>query len=852
VLTPLFGNDFDVPGLADRDLHLDRIEVARVGYVELPGADAAAGGDERSLDDPFAQTAAPLRVAFVEPANDDNPIGALEIRGRVWWNESDDIRTPVVTALVNGTPVQPQRAREPRFWIDPARLEPGVNRIQLLARTDHGPVAVTPVRRFERAPGAAPPSPRRILRYNVHDERWDASMRRILREQPMPAHADAAAFFTRRAVAVDLPPDLTGTFTIYAEAIGGSVDEPPTVSVSLFNAAGMNEIGRVAIPGGPKTTAAGTTTLPFGRKRLVVRLENEPAPATPGTPPLRLKALLLAEQAGARDTAPPAVEVRYPPAGHAVHGADAVVARATDNTSLRRAELLVDGAPTGQAIDLGFGTDPIVFPLLARTIAPCPHTLSVRVTDHAGNAADAAPRAIEVRAEAPDAPGRYDRAVRLLNRFAYGPDQRELATILTRGETAWLDETLRGPLDRPEELLAINHGLPLFPGLTAPEVTGRTLSHLMLTPNPARARFVLWVENHFSTWIRKTGAETKWNEHVRFSALGAAPFDRLLFASAESPAMITYLDQVRSYAGRLNENYAREIMELHTLGVDGGYDQEDVTNLARLLTGWTASLDGDGRSAGPAARRYTFRFDAALNEGDVTDVFGIRFTEAEGADRLDRAVLIIEHLASHPSTARYIATKIANHYIATPAPEAVVDELARVFLETGGDLAAVIGAVAGHDLFATEAPPDRVTQPLDYVIRLYRATGHHDPLRAMAFLQTSGQGLFDHPTPDGYPEEDANYVGTNAMVQRRRLALDATEPLVALVPPAWRWPGDDVDEAWAQSVIDVIAVRLTGRILAESSNDAALDVLAAAAGRPDDRIRVVAPFIALLPEVNLR
>jgi uncharacterized protein (DUF1800 family) len=368
------------------------------------------------------------------------------------------------------------------------------------------------------------------------------------------------------------------------------------------------------------------------------------------------------------------------------------------------------------------------------------------------------------------------------------------------------------------------------------------------------------VEDHFSTWIRKIGGEAKWFEHVTFSRLGATTFDRLLFASAESPAMLLYLDQTRSYVGSLNENYARELMELHTLGVDGGYVQADVTNLAHLLTGWTASLDGDGRSGGTAALRYTFRFDPDLNDSESTDVFGIGFPAAESIDSYDRAVLAVEHLASHPQTARHIARKLAEHYVSAPAPDDLVERLANVFLATGGDMTDMLKALSNAPALWASTPAARVAQPFEYVIRLSRVAGVDDPLAAARFLTISGQGLFDRPTPDGYPEEDTAYVDSNALIQRWRLAVNLTDELATLVPAPWRKTRDAVGATWTtetaggwdQAVVDVIAARLTGRVLSAASNAAALEVIAAGEGSLDDKVRVIAPFIAQLPEANLR
>ena len=224
----------------------------------------------------------------------------------------------------------------------------------------------------------------------------------------------------------------------------------------------------------------------------------------------------------------------------------------------------------------------------------------MRAFDAAGNPRDSAPVVVRVLAEEPEGGTAYDRAITLLDRFAFGPDARELAAILSMGGRAWLEDRLSRGVDDAGDLSAMAQGLIRFEdGRYDYGPPRRALEHACHTPNPVRARFVLWAQNHFSTWIRKAEGDRKWREHVEFARLGAAPFHDLLLASARSPAMLRYLDQDRSFAGRLNENYARD-PRAHTMGVHGGYTQEDVTTLAALLTGWTASTLGEGRPGRPA------------------------------------------------------------------------------------------------------------------------------------------------------------------------------------------------------------------------------------------------------------
>ncbi len=564
-----------------------------------------------------------------------------------------------------------------------------------------------------------------------------------------------------------------------------------------------------------------------------------------------LQAVMLHEQPAADDRSPPAVTIRYPVADlPTVGAADAIVVDVCDDRSVTAVELLIDGIESGHVVEVDRGMGRVVLPLLTRALDAGPHTFEVRCRDVDNNIGASGPRPFIVSKDPAAEPTPYDRAIRLLDRFAFGPDPRELAAILTMGEQAWLSDRLARSIEDEGDLSAFDTGLVRFPGVRSEyEVPRRVLVHAMMTPNPVRARFVLWTQNHFSTWIRKTEPDRKWAEHGMFTRLGAAPFIELLAASAGSPAMLRYLDQEQSYAGRLNENYARELMELHTLGVNGGYTQQDVTSLASLLTGWTTTRQGDGRSPGEIYD-YSFAFDPALSDGRTQNIIGMRFPAAERTERYDRVRLALETLAAHPSTARFVTGKLAAHYAGPDAAPAMIDDLARVYLETGGDMRAVLLAIARHPAFWSS--PDRLAHPLDYALRLCRASSHFDPWGMGDYLQRSGAGLFDRATPDGFPEEDSAYADSNALVQRWRYARDLVWSLSGLVPGPWRYNNNELTPARAQRIVDILAVRMTGRVLGDASNKAALDVLAAAAGNNDERVRQLATFIPQLPESNLR
>jgi uncharacterized protein (DUF1800 family) len=477
--------------------------------------------------------------------------------------------------------------------------------------------------------------------------------------------------------------------------------------------------------------------------------------------------------------------------------------------------------------------------------------VAVRVADDEGHVATSAPVEFTVAAAAPARLGPYHRAVRLLDRLGYGPEPQELARLLLEGEAAWLRARLApggGAGARGAQAVAAVH----FPDrANGYHVARGALHEALVDPDPVRVRLRAFIENHFTTWLRKVEAPAKSDEHRRFARLGLVPFPDLLWASATSPAMLAYLDQVRSFAGHLNENYARELLELHTLGVDGGYGQADVTRLAALLTGWSASVDGDGVSGGQL-RDLTFRFEPGANDERAQRLLGVAFPEATGAAAFDRVRAALELLAAHPSTARFVAGKLAAHVVAAPPPPALVEAMAAEFLRTHGDLGAVLALAVRDPAFLDPALPGRLVSPRDFALRLARTTGFAQPWAVGDFLDRCGMGVFDRETPDGYPEEDAAWADSNGMVQRWKLADAARWALAAQVPGEWRYAREPLEAARGERLIDLLAMRLTGRPLGARSHAAAVALLAGLSGNADQRCQELAIFVARTPEANLR
>jgi uncharacterized protein (DUF1800 family) len=305
-------------------------------------------------------------------------------------------------------------------------------------------------------------------------------------------------------------------------------------------------------------------------------------------------------------------------------------------------------------------------------------------------------------------------------------------------------------------------------------------------------RLVAFWSNHFCVSAAKgqnvrilAGAFER--EAIRPHVLGK--FADMLRAVERHPAMLHFLDNAQSVgpdsaAGRnakrgLNENLAREILELHTLGPDGGYTQADVTEFARALTGWSV-VGAEGRLGPPGA----FVFNANAHEGGVRPLLG-RSYEDEG---FAQARAVLDDLARAPATARHVAAKFARAFVAdAPAPP-LVDRLAEVFTQSDGDLGAVARALVA-DVLAWEAPPTKLRDPWEMLVAAYRALGldPRPPQRPLRFLTLLGMPLWSPGGPNGFPADAAAWASPEGLKGRlqvatalAKLAKDAPAPPLLL------------------------------------------------------------------------
>ena len=285
-------------------------------------------------------------------------------------------------------------------------------------------------------------------------------------------------------------------------------------------------------------------------------------------------------------------------------------------------------------------------------------------------------------------------------------------------------------------------------------------------------------ENHFSIFANKDDDRyllTAFDrETIRPFAMGR--FRDLLGATAHSPAMLFYLDNWRSSVprpypakgdkpagvdGGFNENYARELMELHSLGVDGGYTQKDVQEVARCFSGWTIQKPNE---------QGLFLYRPGFHDDGEKVVLGHKILAGGGYADGER---VLDILATHPSTAKFIATKLARRFISDDPPPAVIDRAAAVFLKTDGSIRETLRAIiTSPEFFSTTAYRAKMRSPLEYVAAAMRAlsadTDGDRPV--LDLIARMGQPIYGRITPDGYPDRGDQWLSSGAMIARLNFA----------------------------------------------------------------------------------
>jgi uncharacterized protein (DUF1800 family) len=405
-------------------------------------------------------------------------------------------------------------------------------------------------------------------------------------------------------------------------------------------------------------------------------------------------------------------------------------------------------------------------------------------------------------------------ALGTLDRLTWGAQTRDAEALQDQGLTAWLDQQLHPSADdglpkvvadqiaameisqKPltqinSEIRALQQaaqqvkGTPDFDAAQkayqqklndlAREAQTRSLLRDLYSKNQLKEQLTWFWMNHFNVFQSKGEIRAfvgDYEETIRDHALGK--FKDLLFATMIHPAMLQYLDNAQNAVGHINENYARELMELHTLGVGSGYTQTDVQQLARILTGLGVNLTGNVPNLRPElTTRYRakglFEFNPVRHEfGDKTFLHGI--IEGEGMEEAAKAAV---YLSEEPPTAMHISRQLAEYFCCDSPDDALVRNMARTFALTHGDIAQVMNTLLSSRQFK-DSLDRKFKDPLHFVVSAVRAAYNDQPIvnptPLFNWLNRMGEPFYGHETPDGYPIDAASWSAPGQMETRFEFA----------------------------------------------------------------------------------
>lgn len=438
-------------------------------------------------------------------------------------------------------------------------------------------------------------------------------------------------------------------------------------------------------------------------------------------------------------------------------------------------------------------------------------------------------------------------AEKLLTRATFGPAPDLLAEIQASGPVAYLQQQLS-----PETIDDSDLQLRLDDAGLDPD-SGRDFTREQIIRSLYSKRQLLEImtwfwENHFNTDMNSSGPvarERAENAGFRTHALGY--FRDLLQVSATSPAMMIYLDNHRSHKDNPNENYARELLELHTMGIDGGYTQQDVEEVARVFTGWKIT-DND------------FEFKSWAHDYGSKTVLGHSIAPtgyAEGEQVLDI-------LAEHPSTADFICTKLLQKFVADSPSGQSINDCATVFSNSDGHIASVLEHIFMSPAFNADAAETlKVTTPYEFVVGSLRAMQASEGMNDHQYaIHQMGMPLFRNPVPTGWPETSDNWTDSNQLLQRQqyaaKLAYRAPNVMESYLDPVAYFTARGVSTA--EGIVGYLFMLTLNNDYSELEWDTALGVLTQDGttpfdtGSPDaeDRIRQLLALVMSYPGYQLQ
>ena len=443
-----------------------------------------------------------------------------------------------------------------------------------------------------------------------------------------------------------------------------------------------------------------------------------------------------------------------------------------------------------------------------------------------------------------------------LNRLTFGPRVEERAHFSEIGLQSYIEEQLSfdsindfdcdlqlNPFKTltmaANELEAISN--QLFENYDREKVPNElrqaTLMRQLYSKRQLYEVMVEFWSDHFNIYVEKGNCfylkTVDDREVIRKHAMGS--FRDLVWASAHSPAMMIYLDNQANEKSHPNENYARELMELHTLGVDGGYSQQDVMELARCLTGWNVKEHfwlGD------------FVFKEDIHDAGVKKLLGLTI-QPEG---MKEAEQVIEHLVTHPSAARFIATKLARRFIADEPPQAIIEKATQAFLKTNGDIKSVLRIILLDGLPLAQP---KYKRPANFVLSALRMLNvETDGAAIQEHLLRMGQSYFNWTTPDGYPDRSEAWQGN--LMPRWQFAFELIRGEIKGTKHNLKDLLDVSSKGVLHDDVDSLTSLLLGAPMDRFRRDELIDSVISAGATEEETLQVIAASIIASPAFQWR